>query len=412
MPPEFESIDWTIDERRGLALLLQGTDSRAKAFYGMDPERASRSVLLGSCTSNPLTRQACAWAGHIDLATLDEAHVQQQVAHMFGAERAMLCASGTDLEALASLCMGETAFFTLAIDRNEVGSGCRSAAQGLPHAPGGAITAPLGLEVELAELMLRDALGAAISPEALDATFLQLASQANGRPAILRLCACSKTGLQGPSEAAMAQALQENPQARCLVDACQGRFTRDEVGHWLARGWAVMVTGSKRHGAPPFCAALLLGSQHDVWWPQHRHARLGDHLNERHPGLTTRWQMALEATARANGIWWMPADETRAWKGLCTRFLSALPQGLVQRSEERQGILSLDLGWNLTQTRHLWSGLAERGFFVGQPVSTGPTAHLRVACSLGTDPLRLPNMMQALATALHELSAEIRAVSP
>jgi hypothetical protein len=50
--------------------------------------------------------------------------------------------------------------------------------------------------VDLAELMLRDAQGAAIPPDALDETFLQLARQAHGRPAILRLCACVDADLK------------------------------------------------------------------------------------------------------------------------------------------------------------------------------------------------------------------------
>jgi hypothetical protein len=404
MPLEFAPTGWTSVERQGRGLMMQGCDSRAQAFYGMDPERASHSVLLGSCTSNPLTRTACEWAGRLDPTRLDMHDVQDQVARLFGAERAILCASGTDLEALASLCLGERRFFTLAIDRHEVGSGCMAAAQGLPHAPGGAILAPLALDVTLTELPLRDTEGSALPPEEVDLAFLALARQAHRRPAILRLCACSKTGLQGPSETAMAHALTENPNARCLVDACQGRFTRAEVQAWLKRGWAVMVTGSKRHGAPPFCAALLLGAGHDTLWPQHRQARLG----QPGPGLAARWLLALEHVTRAGGTWWMEAGEVDEWQACCATFLTALPQGLVTRSAQRQGILSLDMGWDMATSRQFWAALAARGFFVGQPVSTGRTAHLRLASSLATDRPRLPDMLARLAGVWRELASTMQ----
>jgi hypothetical protein len=43
-----------------------------------------------------------------------------------------------------------------------------------------------------------------------------------------------------------------------VVDACQGRFSLDELHSWLEQDSIVLFTGSKFYQAPPFCGALFI----------------------------------------------------------------------------------------------------------------------------------------------------------
>lgn len=43
-----------------------------------------------------------------------------------------------------------------------------------------------------------------------------------------------------------------------VIDACQGRFSLDELRGWLEQDSIVLFTGSKFYQAPPFCGAVLI----------------------------------------------------------------------------------------------------------------------------------------------------------
>lgn len=43
-----------------------------------------------------------------------------------------------------------------------------------------------------------------------------------------------------------------------IVDACQGRFSLEELHGWLAQDSVVLFTGSKFYQAPPFCGAVFI----------------------------------------------------------------------------------------------------------------------------------------------------------
>jgi hypothetical protein len=82
---------------------------------------------------------------------------------------------------------------------------------------------------------------------------------ADGAFVLLHVLDASKTGRPGVSRAAAAAILARHPgRVMALVDACQLRCPPRTIQRDLARGFAVMVTGSKFAAGPAFCGALLL----------------------------------------------------------------------------------------------------------------------------------------------------------
>jgi hypothetical protein len=80
-----------------------------------------------------------------------------------------------------------------------------------------------------------------------------------GGSVLLHALDASKTGLGGVGREAARAIAQLDPQrALVVVDACQLRCSADVIRADLASGLAVMITGSKFAGGPPFSGALLL----------------------------------------------------------------------------------------------------------------------------------------------------------
>jgi hypothetical protein len=124
----------------------------------------------------------------------------------------------------------------------------------------------------------------------------------------------SKTGFLAPDLAALEQIADElGTQVDIVVDACQARLDRARVAAYVARGWMVMVTGSKFFTGPPFCGALLLPASHLARmraanlpvgladyttrseWPEGHGAQV---LSSGHNvGLILRWHAALAEMA-------------------------------------------------------------------------------------------------------------------
>ena len=397
---------------RLLAELLQGTDSRARAPYGLSLPAPATLVHLGSCTANPITPAVLArhWAlsGHAGALTgsplTDASHgahpewrdPQAHLARLFGAAQCRLAASGTDAEYTVALAMGSEPFCSILIDPDEVGSGCVRAASGLPHAAGGPVDSPLRVQAHIETPRLRDAQGRVLSQAAVDGQVFEIAARHANLPLLLHHVACSKTGLSAPSEAACLAIQRGHPAgARVVVDASQSRCSALDVRRWLGYGWAVIFTGSKYLGAPPFAGATLLPEG----WPPAQGFATG-------PGLRARWRLALQALAGQQ-------PDRDVWADLVADFAKQLdPVGLdvddtsgASHAIERQGIFSFDLGLDADATRALHRRLIARGFFIGQPVAAGPRTLLRVALGVRTPLARTADDLQRLArTIRHELT--------
>jgi hypothetical protein len=406
-----------------LATLLSGNDARALAPYGLPLPASDTLVHFGSCTANPITPSVL--GRHLAMQACPPAwRLEAWLRAWSGAARCQLIASGTDAEYSLALAMGATPFVNVLMDPSEVGSGCARAAAGLPHASGGPVQAPLPLSVTIETTRLRDDAGVPLSQDEVDQQVLRILSRHQSTPVLLHHVACSKTGLSAPSEAACLHAqLTHAGGARVVVDASQGRCQPADVQRWLAYGWAVIITGSKYFGAPPFCGAVLWPSG----WPEVPGLGVS-------PGLVARWQLAIQAMQRAQAVQTLqgapctsrPLTASRAdWgNALRTHFLPLLDgiwiddaaagaagpmasaTSLCAAAElpARQGILSFDLGLDATHTRLFHRALIADGFFIGQPVQAGPRSLLRVALGALTPMAQVEcNLVRLGRTIQHEL---------
>jgi len=409
-----------------LATLLSGNDARALEPYGLPLPASDALVHFGSCTANPITPSVI--SRHLAMQACPPAwRLEAWLRAWSGAACCQLIASGTDAEYSLALAMGATPFVNILMDPSEVGSGCARAAAGLPHASGGPVQAPLPLSVTIETTGLRDDAGLPLSQDEVDQQVLRILSRHPTAPVLLHHVACSKTGLSAPSEAACLHAQQTHAGgARVVVDASQGRCQPADVHRWLGRGWAVIITGSKYFGAPPFCGAVLWPSG----WPEVPGLGVS-------PGLVARWQLAIQAmqtvqtmqgeqSAQAVPANSAPLAASRAdWgKALRTHLLPRLDgiwiddassgaagpisssTGLCAADElpARQGILSFDLGLDAAHTRLFHRALIADGFFIGQPVQAGSRSLLRVALGALTPMAQVEaNLARLGRTIQHEL---------
>ena len=180
--------------------------------------------------------------------------------------------SGTDTEVLAVL-LARAAdpgqrLVNILISPEETGRGVKLAGAGRYFDPMSATGAPIekgaeiwpGAEIDLVELGIRDEAGTRLPMAALDAAFLAAGRAAldSGARVLAHVLIGSKTGLSGPSEAAVDALVALAPdRVDVVVDACQMRVDHARLGDCLRRGWMVQVSGSKSLTGPPFSGGLL-----------------------------------------------------------------------------------------------------------------------------------------------------------
>jgi len=362
-------------------LMAQGGDQRLAVdpdtglnHYGCSHRPRPWAITFASSTASSLSERgfgggeaarrrlaAAAFAGRPGPALLLEAgSVREGILAYYGLRsgEVVLAASGTDCELMVlALAERRGAVSTILTAPEETGTGVPLAAGGRHFATdtsGGqqvrkgevidgfrADTRVLALAVRHADGTLRPALEIEADCHALVA-----AERRSGRRVLLHLLDLSKTGLLAPSLTCL-ERLQaaHGPALDIVVDACQARLDQRRVRDYLARGWMVMITGSKFFTGPPFCGAVLLppaiaerlsdgaalpeglaayGCRAD--WPLRLAAAA--HLPEAiNLGMVLRWQAAL-AEMRAFGA--VPADR------LCERlgfFLDGVREAIGSHSD-------------------------------------------------------------------------------
>lgn len=264
--------------------------------------------------------------------------VRQSIADYYGladpgSSGVVLAASGTDSELIALAMCGLAGrddraarpISNILLAPEETGAGVPLAAAGCHFADdtalgqrvvkGGRIEGFAGT-TRVLKVAIRGEDGRLLPPDAVDAACIRMveAEAGEGRTVLLHRLDLSKTGLLAPSEACL-EMLQASlgDRLEIVVDACQARLDRRRVQADLARGWMVMITGSKFFTGPPFCGALLLPALHAASlnaaarlpagladyggrpdWPSGATVGaasvLGDQAN---PGMLLRWQAAL-----------------------------------------------------------------------------------------------------------------------
>ena len=175
--------------------------------------------------------------------------------------------SGTDLELVVltlALASGQPVTNIL-VGEDEVGAGCVLSASGRHYRTATAITSrvPEGesitgfdpARIDLLKINVRQPSGQA-RPRADIISAVGAAvdgALASGRRPIVHVLHRSKTGIVVPGMAEVEQlAARYGARIDIAVDACQGRISRANLRHYLAMGAAVMITGSKFIGGPPF----------------------------------------------------------------------------------------------------------------------------------------------------------------
>lgn len=324
--------------------------------YGCATQPRPGVLALGSCTcSSPDDATMAAlkpiWEAYAHAAACGEAQawlaeanarVREAIARYFGLEQAsvVLTPSGTDAQfVVAWLAMDATTepLCSVMVGAAEAGSGTALAASArrfsaidplhdAPVAVGEALEGFRADDIRLVHVALRDAAGRPRPVAELEAE-VELAlgeAMARGERCLLHVMAHSKTGLHAPRLDAVERWRARWPgRLQVLVDAAQGRMAPASVAAWVARGYWVLVTGSKFFGAPPFAGAVLLPrvqapasapgglaaflSYGDL--PESWHAAAETLRQPPNVGLAFRWHAAL-ATMDAYGR--LPVETRRA----------------------------------------------------------------------------------------------------
>ena len=184
---------------------------------------------------------------------------------------AVTFSSGSDAEylpiaiarALQPETQGEKKILNIVTQLKEVGAGTNIASGGeyfSTHAPlsgrvPDGITTLKGFEADgLKEISIpaRDRDGSVLNASAMSAG---IARKEKDSYPILHGVFGGKTGLR---DSVMPPSEDVGSVSLGVVDACQGRFSLDELHGWLEQDSIVLFTGSKFYQAPPFCGAILI----------------------------------------------------------------------------------------------------------------------------------------------------------
>ena len=403
-------------------------DAQGRNRYGAPIRPAPDEVWFASSTASPITQRgwdaAAARLGLAFNAAATEswfADLRARLLALFGVTGAevIFCASGTqaELAALAlarSLDGGARPLVNLVTAPEETGRGVPLAAGGrhfLGSAPFGATIKGRAIagwggdiEINVETLPIRDAFGAPLAPNEIDARgeARVRAIVASGARALVHVLDCSKTGLSGFSRQSAAALLQEFPdRVSVVVDACQLRCAPSQIRADLEADFLVMITGSKFAGGPAFSGALLAPrgfadrldkvdwpeglAAHSAaldWPPALRENIAGPFGARANEGLGLRWEAALaelelfhtlDVGLRARAKWLfsqtvragVAATPGLSLDGVC----DDAPSTILPIFSRNARALPAE---------KLQSRLRTKGLHVGQPVKLGGAEALRI----------------------------------
>jgi len=240
----------------------------------------------------------------------------------------ILCPSGTDAE-LLMLGTVERAtggpITNIVMAPQESGSGVMAACEGrhfrahtclgMAVEEGTRLSGWEAADIRTDAVDIRTPEGTVRSRDDLDTeiTGLARAALAEGRTVLLHVLDTSRTGLQVSTRGTAERLMQAAPErVHVVVDACQLRCDAAQMRDDLTRGFAVIVSGSKFAGGPPFSGALFLppalavamqsgpplteglrdySAAHD--WPKALRETLCDGMVPHNDGAALRWVAAL-----------------------------------------------------------------------------------------------------------------------
>ena len=242
-------------------------------------------------------------------------------------------------------------------------------------------------------------------------------------------------GKTGVRDETMPSSLDKGKTSMGIVDACQGRFSLEELEQWLDQDSIVLFTTSKFYQAPPFCGAVIippsiveqLSQSTSVPVEMLTDNGLGAYLTDKelpncmnswkeplqddaknNVGLALRWEAGLAALEELSSV----SDDRRTalvdeWATTVTNMVSAeaprLDPWCVERSIVSIRMSNNDGGWlNMEQARDLYRWMSmdvasavpdatdeEKAAlstvaYIGQPVNVSES-HAIVRIALGVE---------------------------
>lgn len=274
------------------ALLTSGGDDRSMINentgtnkYHIRPQPVHKEhIFRGSCTGNPPTARGYKAAKNLyesNLLGLEDNELDEALEQIFADQRAriagildvpqgaelILCPSGSDAEyipvAIAKTLHPDARITNGITQLREIGAGSAPASVGRYFSSRGPLTGSIskerqclvGFEEILGETFsAREKDGSVVGASEKMDEFLQSAFSNLHYPIVHGVFG-GKTGLR---DSVMPSSLDAGDKSLGVVDACQGRFTSEELRSWLANDALVLFTGSKFFQAPPFCGAVII----------------------------------------------------------------------------------------------------------------------------------------------------------
>ncbi|MDO6482019.1 ParB N-terminal domain-containing protein [Shimia thalassica] len=371
-PPSATLLDWMAaligsnqsdnreqDGARGLPLevpvekvLISNGDSRLKVDavtgknkYGTTPRPRPEAVHFSSSTASSISDYGFLFCDvlrrdllthiidgnhslHETRAALSDAIVGE-LADLVGINASevdgVIAPSGTDTEVLAvqmaRAAAPETKLVNILISPEETGRGVKLAGKGLYFDPVSATGAHIdmsgeiwtGANIDIIDIPVRAQDGSRLAIVDLDRMFLEAGRAAleSGARVLAHVLIGSKTGLSGPSDAAIEKLVSlDSSRVDVVVDACQMRVDYSVLGDCLRRGWMVQVSGSKSLTGPPFSGAML--------FPASLRNRMQGVIRLMRPGIGYAEDWSAEWAAH------MPATQGEPEFGASFRWLPAL----------------------------------------------------------------------------------------
>lgn len=255
--------------------------------YHIRPQPVDRAhVFRGSCTGNPPTQLGydAAMGLFHRLAGLEgDDALGEAIRGVFDEQRArlaklldlpegtevVLCPSGSDAEyipvAIARALKGEDARLTNGVTQlREIGAGSEPASVGKyfsTHVPlVGRLSESNGErlagfeDIDGTAITARCKNGNALEASKEMDSFVQAALDDGAYPIVHGVFG-GKTGLRDDQ---MPGSMEGGEKSLGVVDACQGRFSNEELREWLDQDSLVLFTASKFYQAPPFCGAVII----------------------------------------------------------------------------------------------------------------------------------------------------------
>jgi hypothetical protein len=271
-------------------LLTTGGDDRSLILesgankYHIKPQPIQDShIFRGSCTGNPPTRDGYEAAKRLyesELKGLDGEELESALRKVFQRQRSrlakylqlpqgsevILCPSGSDAEylpiAIARAIQPGKKLANGVTQLNEIGAGTAPASRGKYFSKYAPFLGDHGdmdyldgfQEIDGLLIDAREKDGGVIDASLKMKQFTK-DQLALGNFPIVHGVFGGKTGVR---DEVMPGSLEGGNLSLGVVDACQGRFTLEELREWLDQDSLVLFTSSKFYQAPPFCGAVIV----------------------------------------------------------------------------------------------------------------------------------------------------------